>query len=83
MLLHNDVVTDGETKPCALARWLRREERLEHLLLHFLRDSCAIVPYIYFNGVPKAPGCGRASRLVITTTGFRLTLRTSVKSIRD
>src|SRR5258708_29486552 len=50
VLLHDDVVRHGETEAGPFTGWLRREERIEHLLLHFGRDAGAIVAKANFDG---------------------------------
>ena len=44
MLLDDDVMTDRETKPGPFSRRLRREERIEHFVLHLGWYPGAIVP---------------------------------------
>ena len=43
MLLHDDVVTDGQAEASALPGRLGREEGIEHLLLHLGRNAGAVV----------------------------------------
>jgi hypothetical protein len=43
VLLYDDVVAHRQAKPGAFARGLGREERVEHLFLHFSRDARAVV----------------------------------------
>ena len=43
MLLHNDIVANGEAKAGALSGRLGGEERIEHFLLHFQGDAGAII----------------------------------------
>src|SRR3974390_878095 len=43
MLLHDDVVTDGEAKPGSFSGRFSSEERGKDLLLHLWRNTCAVV----------------------------------------
>ena len=43
MLLHDDVVSDGQAKAGTLPRRLRREEGIEHLFFHLGRNAGAVV----------------------------------------
>ena len=43
MLLHDDVVTDGEAKPGSFSGRFSSEERGKELLLHLWRNTCAVV----------------------------------------
>src|SRR6478735_8434687 len=58
MLLHDDVVTDREPKPCALSGGFRREEWIEHLLPDVGRNAGAVVADPDFNAVAKVLGRG-------------------------
>jgi hypothetical protein len=44
MLLHDDVVTNGQAKSGALSGWFGREEGIEHFLLYLERNAGAIIP---------------------------------------
>ena len=44
---------------CPLARGLRCEERVEHLLLHLGRYARAVVPYPDFDLIAEVPRCRR------------------------
>src|SRR5215475_1354016 len=74
MLLHNDVVTDGEPKPGAFSRRLRCEERIEHLFLYVRKNTSTIVPDRYFDPVTEVLGAGSENGFVIVPTrpGFAL-----------
>ena len=61
MLLDDDVVTDGETKPGSFSGRLGRKERIEDLLLHLGRDASAIVADLDLPPVPEV--LGRAARV--------------------
>ena len=43
MLLNDDVVTDGKTKPRTFSGGFGGEERIEHLFLHIRRDAGAVI----------------------------------------
>src|SRR5258706_4845997 len=53
VLLHDDVVRHRETKAGSFTGWLGREERVEHLLLHFGRDAGAVVANANFDSGTK------------------------------
>src|SRR5262249_52289728 len=53
MLLHDDVVSDGEAKTCALSSRFCREEGIEHLLLYLRRNADAVIANPDLNFVPK------------------------------
>src|SRR5689334_19115554 len=83
MLLHDDVVTDGEPKPRSLSSWLSRKERVEHLVLHLWWNAGAVVPDADFHAVAKAFGrCGKRWR-VIPAIGIRLAFRCGIKPVND
>jgi hypothetical protein len=56
MLLDDDIVTDGQTKPRALAGGLRRKERIKHLFLHLRRNARAVVADPDFDAVAEVLG---------------------------
>ena len=58
MLLDDDVVTDGQTKPSPFTGWLGREERIEHLVLHLGRYAGAVVADADFDAVAEVLGRG-------------------------
>ena len=43
MLLHDDVVSDGQAKASALSSGLGREEGIEHLFLYLRRNADAVI----------------------------------------
>ena len=53
MLLHDDVVSDGQAKASALSSRLRREEGIEHLFPDLGRNAGAVVANPDFNFVAK------------------------------
>ena len=56
MLLDDDVVTDGQTKPRSLADGLGREERIEHLVLDLGRNAGAVIADPDFDAVAEVLG---------------------------
>src|SRR5262245_2414510 len=84
MLLHNDVVTDGEPKPGSFSSRLRCEEWVEHLVFHLGRDAGPVVPNPDFHSIAKAAGRGRKGwfiAIAISLVGFALCCR--IKAVRD
>ena len=63
MLFHDDVVRHRETKAGSFTGWLGREERVEHLFLHFDRDTGAVVANANFDGGSEVLGGGPEGRL--------------------
>jgi hypothetical protein len=54
MLLHNDVVADGEPKPGSFSGRLRCEERVEHLFFNFRWNTRAVIPNPDFHTIAEA-----------------------------
>ena len=71
MLLHNDVVTDGEPKPGSFSGRLRCEERVEHLFFHVRRHAGAVVADSDFHTIAEVFSRGRERRLVVATVNLR------------
>ena len=65
MLLDDDVVTDGKPKPSTFSGRFRREEWIEHLLLHVRRNAAAVVAYPDFNVVAEVLGRGSKNGLMV------------------
>src|SRR5262245_47369229 len=82
MLLHDDVVTDGETKPGSFSGRLRCEERVEHLLFYFRWDTRAVIPNSNFHTIAQAPCRGRQGRFIAISISLS-TLCCRVKAVRD
>src|SRR5262249_18800096 len=74
MLLDDDVVTDGETKPGTLSGRLRREEWIEHLLLHVSRNTGSVVANPNFHVVTEVLGRGSEGGLLIVSPCLRFAL---------
>ena len=81
MLLHDDVVTDGEPKAGAFSGRLGRKERVEHLFLHVSRHTGAVVADSDFNTITEVFGRGRERRLVVATIGLRPAPGRSIKAV--
>src|SRR5262245_13294824 len=83
MLLHNDVVTDGETKPSSFSGRLRCEERIEHLFLYFRRNTGAVIPNPDFHTIAKASGRGHQGWFIAIAFILGPTLCCRIKAILD
>src|SRR5262245_28314197 len=83
MLLHNDVVTDGEPKSGTFSSWFRCEERVGHLCLHLRRDTGAVVPNPDFHTIAKASCRGHQSWFIAIAISVRSTLCCRIKAVRD
>src|SRR5262245_5359759 len=64
MLLHNDVVTNGEPKSSSFSGRFGCEERVEHLFFYFRWDTGAVIPNPDFHTIAKAAGRGRKGWLI-------------------
>ena len=56
MLLDDDVVTNGQAKPCPFAGRFCRKEWVEQLLLHLRRDTGAVVADSDFDLIAEVLG---------------------------
>src|SRR4029450_8762269 len=83
MLLHNDVVTDGEPKPGSFSGRLGCEERVEHLFFPPRGNPGAIVPNLDFNTVPKAPCRSHKGWLITIAISPGSSLCCRIKAVRD
>src|SRR5215475_10681607 len=83
MLLHNDVVTDGEAKPGSLSGRLRCEERVEHLFFYLRWDTRAVIPNPDFHTIAKAAGRGRKGWFIAIVVSFGTTLCCRIKAVRN
>jgi len=81
MLLDDNVVTDGEPKPGALSGRFRREEWIEHLLLHVRQNTGTVVADSDFDVVTQVLSRGNESGLVVVSLRIRFTLHRRVKAI--
>src|SRR6516162_7164660 len=83
MLLHNDVVTDGEPKPGSFSSRLRCEERVEHLFFYFRWNTRAVIPNPDFHTISKAAGRGRKGGFIAIAISFGSTLCRRIEAVRD
>src|SRR5215471_1961288 len=87
MLLHNDVVTDGEAEPGSFSSRLRCEERVEHLFFYFRWNTRAVIPNPDFHTLAKASCRGHQGWFIAIaiaiaiSLGFTLCCR--IKAVRD
>ena len=82
MLFHDDVVAHRQAKPGALARRLGGEEGIEHFLLHFQRDTRAVVADPDFHLVAEALCRGAQRRLEALLAGL-LALVRGIEAVRN
>src|SRR6516225_93903 len=64
VLLHNDVVSDGQTKAGALSSRFCCEERIEHPVPDLGRNAGAVVANPYLHAVAEVLGRGREGGLI-------------------
>src|SRR5262249_9147616 len=83
MLLHNDVVTDGEPKPGPFSGRLGGEERVEHLFFDFRWNTRAVIPNSDFHTIAKASCRGHQSWFIIIAISLASTLCGRIKAVRD
>src|SRR5262245_37235951 len=81
MLLHNDVVTDGEAEPGSFSGRLRCEEWVEDLFFYFRWDARAVIPNPDFHTVAKASCRSHQGWFIAISLGSTLCCR--IKAIRD
>src|SRR5262245_334475 len=82
MLLNDDVVADGEAKAGPLSCGFRREEGIEHLLLHLRWNTGAVVANPDFHTIAKTPGRGNECWHVIAAIRFRPALDRRIEAVR-
>ena len=70
-------------RPSAFSGRLRREERIEHLLLHLGRNAGAVVADPDFHAVPEVLGRGSQGRLVVASVCFRFALGRRIEAVGD
>ena len=81
MLLHNDVVTNRETKSSALASRLGGEEGIEYFVSDVGRNARSIVPYSDFYSVAKIFGGSGEGRLKAVAPNLPFALSSCVKAV--
>src|SRR5262245_50216540 len=83
MLLHNDIVTDGEPKSGAFSSGFCCEERVEHLFFHFRRNAGAVVANCYLDTITQILSRGGQSWLLIAAIAFGSAFSRCIKAIGD
>src|SRR5262249_43480230 len=83
MLLHDDVVSDGQTKAGTLSGGFGREEGIEHLILNLRWNAGAVVPNPYLHAVAEVLGRGRKSRLIAIATFLFFTPGRRIEAVGD
>src|SRR5262245_58871930 len=83
MLLHNDVVTDGEPKPGSFSSRLRCEERVEHLFFYFWWNTGAVIPNPDFHTIAKASCRCHQGWFIAIAISVGSTLCRRIKAVRD
>src|SRR3954469_10399071 len=83
VLLHDDVVAQGQAEPGALAGRLRGKEGVEHLGLDLVRDADAVVADPDLDLAAEASGRGHERRLEARVAVLRLPFRRRVEPVRD
>src|SRR5262247_3956972 len=83
MLLHNDVVTDGEPESGSFSGRLRCEERVEYLFFDFRWNTRAVIPNPDFHTIAKASRRGHQGWFIAiaNSSGFAFCCR--IKTVRD
>src|SRR5215468_7120037 len=82
MLLHNDVVTDGEAEPGSFSCRLCCEERVEHLFFYFRWNTRAVIPNPDFHTIAKASCGGHQSWFIAIAISFGSLCR-RIEAVRD
>src|SRR5262245_14625076 len=83
MLLHNDVVTDGEPKPGSFPGRLRCEERVEDLFFYFRWDTRAVIPNPDFHTIAETLCRGHKGWFIAIANSLGSTLCCRIKAVRD
>src|SRR5262249_54291555 len=83
MLLHDDVVSDGEAKASAFPGRLGREEGIEHLFPHFKRNAGAVVANPNLYAVAEVLRRRRKSRLIAIAAVLFFALGCCIEAVRD
>src|SRR6516162_4793926 len=82
MLLHDDVVSDGQAKASALASGFCCEERIEHLFPYFGRNARAVIANRDLYAIAEVLRRSDKSRLIATATVLLFALGRRIKAIR-
>src|SRR5262249_14971843 len=83
MLLHNDIVTDGEPEPGSFSGRLRCEERVEHFFFYFRWNTRAVIPNADFHAIAKASCRGNQGGFIATAISFGSAFSRCIKAIGD
>ena len=83
MLLHDDVVSDGQAKASTLAGRLCREEGIEHLFPYFGRNAGAVVANPDLNSVAKVLCRSRKGWLIAIAIVLLFALGRRIEAVRD
>src|SRR3974377_259987 len=83
MLLHDDIVTDGEAKPGSFSGRFSSEERGEQLLLHLRRNTLAVVAHAAPPPVAEALGGDPEGGFVAIIIDLRFALRRRIEPVQD
>src|SRR5215831_120714 len=83
MLLHDDVVSDGQAKASAFPGRLRREEGIEHLLPDFGRNAGAVVANRDLYAVAEILRRSGKSRLIAIAIVLLFALRRRIEAVGD
>src|SRR5262245_40437916 len=83
MLLHNDVVTDGEPESSSFSGRLRCEERVEHLFFYFRWNTRAVIPNPDFHTIAEASCRGHQGWFMAIAISLGSTLCRRIKTVRD
>ena len=83
MLLHDDVVSDGQAKASALSSGLCREEGIEHLFPDLGRNAGAVIANRDLYAVAEALRRSRKSRLMAIAIALLFALGRRVEAVGD
>src|SRR5215831_9393045 len=83
MLLHDDVVSDGQAKTSALSGWLGCEEGIEHLIPDLGWNPSAFVANRDLYAVAEVLRRNDKSRLIAIGTVLLFALGRRIKPVRD
>src|SRR6516164_3533717 len=81
MLLHDDVVSDGQAKASTLAGRFCCEEGIEHLFSDLGRNAGAVVAYSDLNFVAKVLCRRRQGRLIRLAIALSFALGRRIKAV--
>ena len=82
MLLHDDIVSDGQAEPGALSSRFCREKGIENLIPDLGRNAGAVIAYPDLYTITKVSGCSR-KRGLVTAVRLRFALGRRIEAVRD